>query len=206
MNKNDILTLHNAGVVRRVAERKVIHVTDTTIRHVFFLQKGLIKISNITDTGEEIIKYFVKPGTIFGELNLLSNGEDHHEIAIALKDSEIVFIPADIVKELTISNICFRNSIHQSISTRIKKMETRMFSMAKAVKERVMDFLQEFAVEFGEPVNGGYVTNNFLTHEDIAGITSTSRQSVTTWLIYFKKRGLIDYNSKTVSILHFHHS
>jgi len=55
MNRKDILILHNAGVVRRVSEKKIIHTTDTTIKYVYFLQKGLIKISNIGEDGEEVI-------------------------------------------------------------------------------------------------------------------------------------------------------
>jgi CRP/FNR family transcriptional regulator len=207
MNRKDIIMLHNAGIIRRIAEKKIIHVTDTTIKYVYFLQRGLIKISNISDDGEEIIKYFIKPGTVFGELNLLDNEEDRHEIAVALENCEVCFIPAETVKQLMMTNTAFRNSIHHSIGQRIKKMEERMFSlMLKNVKERILDFLKEFVMEFGHPVNEGYTARNFLTHEDIARITTTSRQSVTTSLVYFKKRGLIDYDTQNLSVFNFQHS
>ncbi len=123
----------------------------------------------------------MKPGAIFGELNLLDFEEDRHEMAIAVEDSEVCFIPAETVKQLMAVNSAFRKSIHQSIGQRIKKMEERMFSlMLKNVKDRILDFLKEFVLEFGHPVNGGYTAEFFITHEDIARITTTSRQSVTT--------------------------
>ena len=51
-----------------------------------------------------------------------------------------------------------------------------MFSLIlKGVKEGVFGFLKEFVLEFGHPVNGGYTARNFLTYEDIARITTTSR-------------------------------
>ena len=207
MDRKDILMLHNAGVVRRINEKKVFHVTDVTIKYVYFLQKGLIKISNISETGEELIKYFIKPGAIFGELNLLDNEENRHEMAIALEDCEVCFIPVETVKQLMVINNNFRKSIHQFIGKRIKKMEERMFSlMLKDVKERIMDFLKEFVMEFGHPVNGGYMAKNFLTHDDIARVTTTSRQSVTTSLVYFKKHGLIDYDTQNLSVFNFQHS
>ena len=207
MDKKDILVLHNAGVVRRINEKKVIQVSDVTIKYVYFLQRGLIKISNISETGEELIKYFIKPGVIFGELNLLDNEENQNEMAIALEDCEVCFIPVETVKQLMVTNSAFRKSIHHFIGKRIKKMEERMYSlMLKDVKERILDFLKEFVIEFGHPVNGGYTAKNFLKHEDIARITTTSRQSVTTTLVYFKKHGLIDYDTHNLSVFNFQNS
>jgi CRP/FNR family transcriptional regulator len=143
----------------------------------------------------------MKPGAIFGELNLLDFEEDRHEMAIAVEDSEVCFIPAETVKQLMAVNSAFRKSIHQSIGQRIKKMEERMFSlMLKNVKDRILDFLKEFVLEFGHPINGGYTAEFFITHEDIARITTTSRQSVTTSLVDFKKRGLIDYDTRNLSV------
>jgi len=204
MDRRDILILHHAGIVRRIHGKKVIHVSDVSIRYVYFLQKGLMKISNINDKGEEVIKYFIKPGAVFGELNLLDNEESHHEIAVAMENCEVYFIPVENVKELMITNNSLRKSIHHYISKRIKRMEERMFSlMLKDVKERILDFLKEFVSEFGYPVNGGYQAKNFLTHEDIAKITTTSRQSVTTTLVHFKKMGWIDYDSQNLSVFNF---
>lgn len=204
MKRKDILKLHNAGVVRRISERKVFNITDVPVKYVYFLQKGLIKISNISETGEELIKYFIKPGAIFGELNLLDNEESSQEVAIAMEDCEVCFIPVETVIQLMATNSTFQKYILQFIGRRIKKMEERMFSlMLKDVKERILDFLKEFVMEFGHPVDGGYTAKNFLTHEDIARVTTTSRQSVTTSLVYLKKQGLIDYDSQTLSVFNF---
>jgi len=111
MNMKDILTLHNAGIVRRITGKKIIHISDTSIKYLYFLQRGLIKISNISENGEEIIKYFIKPGAIFGELNLLDNEEDRNEMAVAVQDCEVCFIPVETVKRLMETNTLFSKSI-----------------------------------------------------------------------------------------------
>ena len=204
MTAKELLILHHAGTTRTITTGKVLHITDSSIKNMYLLQKGLIKISSISDDGIEIIKYIVKPGNIFGELNLLDNDIDRHEIAIAMENAEICFIPVETVKDIMESDRAIQKSINQSISNRINKMEQRMFSlMLKDVKQRIMEFLKEFVAEFGHPVNGGYQARNFLTHEDIARLTTTTRQSVTTSLVYFKKMGLIDYNSKQLSVFNF---
>ena len=204
MTAKELSSLHHAGTTRTMAAGKVLQVTDVSIKNMYLLQKGLVKISSISNDGVEIIKYIVKPGNIFGELNLLDNNIDRHEIAVVMENAEICSIPVETVKDIMETDKIMQKSINQSISNRINKMEQRMFSlMLKDVKQRIMDFLKEFVAEFGHPVNGGYQVRNFLTHEDIARLTTTSRQTVTTSLVHFKKMGLIDYNSKQLSVFNF---
>jgi len=206
MDKNDMLTLHNAGIVRKVNRKRIIHISDSTIQYVYFLRKGIIKISTVNNRGEEFIKYFLKSGSFFGELNLLGSEEDSHEIAVAIEESEICFIPADTVKQLMISHLELNKSITSHIGFRLKKSEERALSLVyKSVKERILDFLREFVRDFGHPVAGGYAAMNFLTHEDIARVTGTSRQSVTTTLLNLKKEGNINYSKQTLSVFNHIH-
>jgi CRP/FNR family transcriptional regulator len=161
----------------------------------------LVKVSGITEDGTEVIKYIVKPGNFFGEFNLLDTDENRNDIAIALEDAEVYFIPADTIKFLMKENELLRSSINKAISKRISKMEKRMFSlMMKGVRERTLDFLKDFVAEFGHPVAGGYQARNFLTHDDIAKMITSSRQTVTSSLVYFRRKGWIDYDSKHLKV------
>ena len=120
---------------------------------------------------------------------------------MAIETAEICFIPVQEATVIMQSDKAIQKSINQMMSNRINKMEQRMFAlMLKDVKQRIMDFLKEFVAEFGYPVSGGYQARNFLTHEDIAKITTTTRQTVTSSLSHFKKLGLIDYNSRQLSV------
>ncbi|MBS1668389.1 MAG: Crp/Fnr family transcriptional regulator [Bacteroidetes bacterium] len=204
MLTKDVLSLNSAGVCRKIGEKTIIQISGISSCPVYFLSKGLVKISYITKQGNEIIKYIVKPGNIFGELTLFGQEEDRNEIATALADSELVIVPAATVKKLMATHPEIENMVNHSINKRIKLMEKRMLSHSfKNVKERVMDFLHDFSIEFGNPVNGGLQFRNFLTHEDIAKIATTSRQSVTSALVYFKKQGWIDYDSKNTNVYKF---
>lgn len=204
MLPKDILSLNNAGISRLVRQKSILHITGISTKYIYFLQSGLVKVSHITNDGNEIIKYIIKPGSIFGELNLFDMEEDKNEIAIALENSEVFMIPAITIKNLMSTHQGIETIVNKSINKRIKQMEQRMLSLTlKDVKERIMDFLKDFALEFGHPVNGGFQVKNFLTHEDIAKITTTSRQSVSTTLGYFKKQGWIDYDTHNISVYKF---
>ncbi len=58
----------------------------------------------------------------------MDNEEDRHEIAVAMEECQVCFVPAETVKELMITNSSLRKSIHHYIGKRIKRMEERMFS------------------------------------------------------------------------------
>lgn len=201
LDKRDILVLGNANVKRVSSKKSLVNNPDSTIKYVYFLKKGVIKISNVVENGDELIKYFIKAGTIFGELNLVDNGENSQVVGIPLEESEVWFIPIETVKKIMNYNKVFRKTIFQIMGKRIKIIEHRMLSlMLKDVKERILDFLEELVLEFGCPSKNGYTVRNFLTHNEIAKVTSTSRQSVTTSIGYFKKHGLIDYDSQKLSV------
>ena len=44
-------------------------------------------------------------------------------------------------------------------------------------------------------------TRNFLTHSEIARLTATSRQTVTTKLNKLRRKGIVDYNEKHLKII-----
>ncbi len=41
MNMKDTLTLHSAGIVRIITEKRIIHISDTSITYLYFRQRGV---------------------------------------------------------------------------------------------------------------------------------------------------------------------
>jgi CRP-like cAMP-binding protein len=85
---------------------------------------------------------------------------------------------------------------------RIKKIEKRLESLYfKTVPERIKEFLYELAVENENYHEGQEIELDFsLTHEEIAKITATNRQSVTTSLNQLENQNIIQYSRKKLII------
>ena len=60
----------------------------------------------------------------------------------------------------------------------------------------MVDFLKELAVEKGKKVGFEVMVKNYLTHKDIAALTGTSRQTVTTILNELKEKNIINFNRR----------
>jgi CRP/FNR family transcriptional regulator len=65
---------------------------------VFFLKKGSVKIVNSTN---DIVKYLVQKGNIFGKLSLYNRRVASEKIALALEDCIICYIESDLIEGLT---------------------------------------------------------------------------------------------------------
>ena len=85
------------------------------------------------------------------------------------------------------------------IRRKFRRLENRHSNLVfKDAKSRLISFFRDWATREGSKEGDKIKLNNYLTHNDIAGIISTSRQSVTTLLNELKEGGMIYYNRKHI--------
>lgn len=191
--------LTNAGTKRQLPAQRILQMSEGSQRYCYLLCSGLIKISSVHPDGRELIKDLVPAGRLFGDQNLYVPGPKNPEIACTLEPSEICQIPVYRMKELMNVHEELRHEVESCLSRRLQKAEERTLSLLwKEVPERILDFLQELALSFGQSTSKGIRIRNFLTHEDMARMTGTSRQSVSSILSQFRKKGWIDYNARQI--------
>lgn len=169
--------------------------------NIYFLFSGTVKTCTISGDGREVIKDILHPVCMFGELGLV--GEKHrHESAVAMNED---------VKFCTISIPEFQSLLRndQNLSMRIlnmvgkrllnveQKLESLIFKDARA---RIIDFLKESAEKRGRRVGYEMLFKHCLTQQDIANLTGTSRQTVTSVLNELRKENLIYFNRNTFLI------
>lgn len=201
MSGEEIEALEQAAFTRKLPKNSVLRFPEMMNKYVYFLKEGVVKIAVMSETGKEFIKYLIKPGNLFGEILLLSNLESIEEYAVAVEDSLICFIDAEKMKQWMNENKELRTIVNKQIGNRIRNVENRLLSMIfKDARARITDFVAEFVQEFGQKTDNGYEVKNFLTHNDIAELTATSRQTVSTILNELRNQGLIDYNTRVIRI------
>ena len=78
-----------------------------------------------------------------------------------------------------------------------RKLELLVF---KDARTRIVEFLKDAAEWKGKKVGFETLIQTNLTHKDIASLTGTSRQTVTTILNQLKEKNLINFNRKQILI------
>src|SRR5439155_22999261 len=131
------------------------------------------------DMGEELIKDILTQGDLFGDMSLCGNSSID-EYAEALTANTIIcgFNVGDFRKILQV-NPMLALSYAGKVGSKLQKVEARHSDLVfRDAKSRLIRFIKYWATMDGNRVGDKIVLNNYLTHTDIAGYISTSRQSV----------------------------
>lgn len=189
---------HNAP--RNYKKGQYVYLQNETANKIFYVAKGKVKIGTYADNGKEITKAFVMAGEIFGELAIL--GEDkRRDFAVVAENATIYALSANEMQHKMRNSFNLNLFIMNKLGKRLRKIENRVESLVfKTSRDRIIDFLKEQAVEQGIRVGYEILVRGFLTHQEIANITATSRQTVTTVLNELRNKNLIYFNRRKLLI------
>lgn len=195
--KQERLHMETSMLMKKVAKNTMLHFPEMQEKYIYFLKEGMVKIVHYSEDGKEAIKYLISPGNVFGELALLDHEESSNDYAIAINDCVICFMSIDDLENMMETNKDLNIQIRKLIGLRLKKLETRLESLIfKDARTRIIEFLMELAKDFGKDEGEVIRVKNFLTHEEIAKLTASSRQTVTTVLNDLRTKSLLVYTSK----------
>ena len=168
--------------------------------HIYMIVNGRVRIGHYQETGTEIITSILTTGEIFGELALA--GEDvRKDFAQAMENTTICPLSLEELKNLMKENKELSFKLLKLIGLRLMKLERKLELLVfKDARTRVIEFLKDTAAWKGKKVGYETMIPTRLTHKDIAALTGTSRQTVTTILNELKEKNLINFDRKKILI------
>ncbi|UTW62226.1 Crp/Fnr family transcriptional regulator [bacterium SCSIO 12741] len=201
LTPEDLNRIDELTSMRSMAKGKYIYFPDDPSKVVFLLKQGKVKIGSYSDDGKEIIKAILEPGEIFGELAIMGE-ENRKDFAQALtSDVRFCAIGVEEMKEMLMSNPKLNFEVTKTIGDRLLKVERRLESLVfKDARQRILEFIFNNAMERGAKIGYGQKLKHDLTHQDIANLTATSRQTVTIVLNELRERELINFDRKSILI------
>lgn len=169
--------------------------------HIYMIAWGRVKIGHYLEDGKEVISAILTTGEIFGELALA--GEDTRRDFAQVMDENTSICPLSIgeLKDLMFENKELSFKMLKLVGLRLMKLERKLESLVfKDARTRVIEFLKDAASWKGKKVGFETMIPTKLTHKDIAALTGTSRQTVTTILNELKEKNLIYFDRKKILI------
>lgn len=178
-----------------------IYFPDEPSEYIYMIAKGRVKIGTYSEDGKEMIKAILGEGEVFGEL-ALAGEETRTDFAMAMEaGTRLCPMKVADMQEMMANNKPLSFKIFKLIGFRIRKVERRLESLIfKDARSRVIDFIREMAVEKGKKVGFETLVKYNLTHQDIANLTGTSRQTVTTILNELKDNNILTFDRKRILI------
>lgn len=177
-----------------------VYVSDQRSDYIYFIMEGRIKIGSISEDGKEITKAILSKGEVFGELSLIGES-NRRDYAIALEDSSICRILSSEMKSLIKDHSSLSMFFMKMMGSKVIEMEKRLESLVfKDSRSRIVEYLTELVRKRGQRIGYEWVVRNFITHQEIANLTATSRQTVTTVLNELRKDEIITFNRKRLLV------
>ena|SRR5690349_185569 len=177
-----------------------VYVADDVASHIYMIVDGRVKIGHYLEDGKEVTSAILTTGEIFGEL-ALAGEEKRKDFAQAMSSLTICPLTIDELKDLMYENKELSFKILKLIGLRLMKLERKLELLVfKDARTRVIEFLKDAAAWKGKKVGFETMIPTKLTHKDIASLTGTSRQTVTTILNELKDQNLIYFDRKKILI------
>ena len=168
-----------------------IYLPSDNADYVFLLANGLVKVSHISGDGKESILTFIEPGELFGELAIFDD-EPRNELVKAMQRSVVVMIPTASLRQLMHERADIALSITKLVGLRRKRIERRFKNVLfLSNRDRLIHLLLELAEQYGVHSEDGIRLRIKLSHQELANLIGTTRESVTVALGQLKAEGSV---------------
>jgi CRP/FNR family cyclic AMP-dependent transcriptional regulator len=190
----DLEAIASLLIERRFPRHKTIVEEGLPGDYMYILCEGRVQVSKLSDDGREKILEFLEDGDFFGEMSLLDNAPRSASVR-ALADTRILALSrADFLAVLRRSPD-LAMAVIQELTRRLRRVDDQASSLSfQRVEERTKGLLTRLAKE--DPQHTGRRVTPALTHQQIADMIGTSRETVTRALKLLKEHGWLEQEGK----------
>jgi len=175
----------------------LIYTPHQPVEALFILKRGRIRIFRISGDGRALTTAIVTPGTIFGEMVIVGQ-QMHDSFAEALDEVVVCVMNQHDVRRLLLSDPRIAARISETLGRRIAQLEQRLSdAVFKTVPERIARALAVMATS--RPLTKTSQVN--ITHEQLAALAGSSRETTTKVLGDFAQQGLIRLGRGRITIV-----
>jgi CRP/FNR family transcriptional regulator len=184
-----------------VAERNAYLYFDAQSHNkLYFVKEGYVRIGYVDDDGVEFVKDILQPGDVFGQITLERGGLNGEFAQAHRKEAVLCAFTVDDFQAL----LCVRPELavifSKKVGEKLRRVENRLLNLLQRdVRTRLLYFLWTLLPKV-PGTNEAVEIPNYLTHEDIARLIGTSRQTVTTLFNQLAEEGLIRIDRKSIAI------
>jgi CRP/FNR family transcriptional regulator len=171
-------------------------------RGIFILCSGRAKLTTSSTEGKTLIVKIAEPGEVLGASATIL-GKPYEVSAETIEPSQLNFIKRDdFLKYLnTHAEACLHTAQQLSEKYHSAQREIRSLGLSQTTSEKLARLLLDWCDRGGEQTTRGIRLKVLLTHEEIAQMIGTTRETVTRLLSDFKKKKIIDVKGSSLFVL-----
>ena len=174
--------------IKRFVRRETVIQKGGNSDSLLFLLSGQLQVIDITEDGRAIGLRILSEGDFFGEISII-NSSTRSASVIALSEALVAFLPSATALYLFSHSLPVANYMLRYMALKIQRdSEFRALLSIPNASKRIYTFLD--LIKEKKPGTPGTV-ENLPTHQDIAIMINTSRETVTRALLALTQQGII---------------
>jgi CRP-like cAMP-binding protein len=174
--------------VKRFARRETVIQKGSPSDGLLFLLSGKLQVIDVTEDGRMIGLRMVSEGDFFGEISVIQSSLRSASV-VALSEVLVALLPSKITLHLFSHSPSVAQHMLQRLAAKIQQdSQFRSLLSIHNTSKRIFTFL-----ELMKEVKPGNleVIENLPTHQDIANMINTSRETVTRTLLVLVQQGIV---------------
>ncbi len=186
-----VQALKATGIERSYRKNANVFDIGTPTDGLFFVLRGRFRLRDRDRDGREVTVNFAAQGEAFG-LEALAGFSRRILSATAAENSEVLLVEAGRLRDLLERDSALARHLVVELSTHLLHGEERVKMLAFLdVPSRLAGLLLWLADRYGKRVDDGIEVPYWFTHQEVADLIGSTRETVTTVLADFKRSGQV---------------
>jgi CRP-like cAMP-binding protein len=186
--------------MKEIRRRQVVYLPGDPGSAVFLVNGGRVKVSKVTRDGKELTLAYRGPGEIFGEACLIDGGP-REEMAEAMENALVTEILRPEFERLLSTQPMLGYRMTKVLAQRRREVENKIENLVfKDVNSKLAELLLRLANEYGVDDARGTLVALKITHQEMANLIGSTRETVSLTLAQFKRKGLIQTEGRKVIV------
>jgi CRP/FNR family transcriptional regulator/CRP/FNR family cyclic AMP-dependent transcriptional regulator len=203
VNSGDLEAISSRLIERGYPKNATIVEEGLAGDYMYIIVSGRVKVTKASDDGREKIMDFLDAGDFFGEMSLLDQAPRSASVK-TLEPARLMALSRRDFLELLRRSPDLALAVIQVLTHRLRGADEQASSMSfQKVKERTKGLFERIARSTDDPAEQRRMTPS-LTHQQIADMIGTSRETVTRAVKQLKTDGWLNQEGKRYVVPEIH--
>ena len=194
----DLESLSSLVIERRFPKHKTIVEEGAPGDYMYIICDGRVKVTKLSGDGREKILELLDSGDFFGEMSLLDEAPRSASVE-ALSEVRVLALGRNDFLDLLKKSTDLAFSVVQELTRRLRQVDEQASSLSfQRVKQRTQGLLVRMAKN--DTTDPKRRLTQALTHQQIADMIGTSRETVTRAIKDLKQEGWLEQKGKQYAV------